>query len=364
LSALKITSDNGSSFMVAGYAVVFGGQDVVGDSFTAKTDFWFDRLTHTPPVLYQHGKDELIKRAVVGRVVAKRIDDVGLWIEAQITASKQYADAIRELVAKGVLGWSSGSVPHLIQRTKSATPGVAEITSWPIVEISLTPTPAEPRTIGVKELKALAERDPWLLEIAEDAEKAQLTTDARNNLSGSDFAYVDSSGGRHLPINDEAHVRAAMSRFNQTSFESPDKRKAAARKIRARANALGIDISADSAVAAAAKGAPLMDEEQVEEQVEQGPQDGAAARLWEIGTRLRELALIQVDDRKAMDRFHIETKDGHRMYDGTFDLVKAESAKLLHQVDWTTAIREGEDGLRRVNYYKHRLALINLEASA
>jgi hypothetical protein len=52
------------------------------------------------------------------------------------------------------------------------------------------------------------------------------------------------------------------------------------------------------------------------------------------------------------------------MYDGTFDLVKAESAKLLHQVDWTTAIREGEDGLRRVNYYKHRLALINLEASA
>jgi HK97 family phage prohead protease len=289
LSALKITSDNGSSFMVAGYAVVFGGQDVVGDSFTAKTDFWFDRLTHTPPVLYQHGRDDLIKRAVVGRVVAKRIDDIGLWIEAQITASKQYADAIRELVQKGVLGWSSGSVPHLVQRTKSAMPGVAEITSWPIVEVSLTPTPAEPRTIGVKELKALAERDPWLLDIADQAEKAELT---------------------------------------------------------------------------AAKGVPRMEPEQVEPQVEQGPQDGAAARLWEIGTRLRELALIQVDDRKAMDRFHIETKDGHRMYDGTFDLVKAESAKLLHQVDWTTAIREGEDGLRRVNYYKHRLALINLEASA
>lgn len=262
---LKIISDAGASLRLGGYAVVFGGRDVVGDYFTASTDFWFSKVTENPMVLFQHGQDPMLKRTVVGRVVTKVPDDIGLWVEAQITASKQYADAIRELVHKGVLGWSSGSVPHLVQRVKGTLPGTNEITSWPIVELSLTPTPAEPRTIGVKELKSLAQLDPLLTVVAEEAEehepeaKATLTSSARNNLSSSDFAYVDSDGGKHLPINDEAHVRAAMSRFNQTHFESTEKKRAAARKILARARSMGIDVTADSAVAAAAKGVSMND---------------------------------------------------------------------------------------------------------
>ena len=47
----------------------------------------------------------------------------------------------------------------------------------------------------------------------------QLSQKARDSLPDSAFAYVDSRGQRRLPINDEAHVRNALARFNQTTFE-------------------------------------------------------------------------------------------------------------------------------------------------
>jgi class 3 adenylate cyclase len=47
----------------------------------------------------------------------------------------------------------------------------------------------------------------------------QLSQKARDSLPNSAFAYVDSQGHRRLPINDEAHVRNALARFNQTTFE-------------------------------------------------------------------------------------------------------------------------------------------------
>ena len=59
----------------------------------------------------------------------------------------------------------------------------------------------------------------------------ELTAKQRDRLKKSDFAYVDSEGGEHLPIHDEAHVRNAIARFNQTHFESERARAAARRKI-------------------------------------------------------------------------------------------------------------------------------------
>ncbi len=47
----------------------------------------------------------------------------------------------------------------------------------------------------------------------------QLSQKARESLPDSAFAYIDSTGRRRLPINDEAHVRNALARFNQTTFE-------------------------------------------------------------------------------------------------------------------------------------------------
>jgi class 3 adenylate cyclase len=48
---------------------------------------------------------------------------------------------------------------------------------------------------------------------------ARLDAKARDKLPDSAFAYIDSQGKRRLPINDAAHVRAALSRFSQVHFE-------------------------------------------------------------------------------------------------------------------------------------------------
>jgi class 3 adenylate cyclase len=48
---------------------------------------------------------------------------------------------------------------------------------------------------------------------------AKLDAKARAQLPDSAFAYIDSTGRRRLPINDPAHVRNALARFNQVVFE-------------------------------------------------------------------------------------------------------------------------------------------------
>lgn len=63
---------------------------------------------------------------------------------------------------------------------------------------------------------------------------APLTTKERTALPDGAFAYIDSAGRRRLPINDLSHVRNALSRFNQTTFESPSARdRARTRLLRA-----------------------------------------------------------------------------------------------------------------------------------
>ena len=82
---------------------------------------------------------------------------------------------------------------------------------------------------------------------------AELTTAKRDRLRTGSFAYVDKDGERHLPINDESHVRNAIARFNQTDFEDSSAKKAAARKIMSAAKRHDIEVDDSSDVAKAAK---------------------------------------------------------------------------------------------------------------
>jgi hypothetical protein len=82
---------------------------------------------------------------------------------------------------------------------------------------------------------------------------AELTTEKRDRLHDSSFAYIDKGGERHLPINDDAHVRNAISRFDQTDFEDTEAKHAAARKIMSAAMRHGIDVDESSDVAKAAR---------------------------------------------------------------------------------------------------------------
>ena len=69
---------------------------------------------------------------------------------------------------------------------------------------------------------------------------SQLNAKNRARLPDRAFAYVDARGRRRLPINDEAHVRNALARFNQVAFEDEAARERARRKLLAAAKKYGI----------------------------------------------------------------------------------------------------------------------------
>ena len=60
---------------------------------------------------------------------------------------------------------------------------------------------------------------------------ARLDARKRARLPDRAFAYVDSQGRRRLPIHDKAHVKNALSRFNQVAFESDGARERARRRL-------------------------------------------------------------------------------------------------------------------------------------
>jgi class 3 adenylate cyclase len=60
---------------------------------------------------------------------------------------------------------------------------------------------------------------------------ARLKPKKRARLPDRAFAYIDSGGRRRLPINDKAHVRNALARFNQVAFEDEAARERARKRL-------------------------------------------------------------------------------------------------------------------------------------
>ncbi|MBE2182201.1 MAG: phage major capsid protein [Anaerolineae bacterium] len=136
---------------VGGYLVVWGDSqhpDLQGEYFTPETELaleWYERR----PALYQHGLDDAVKASVIGMIDTLTPDDTGVWAEAQLDMRHKYARAVLQLVERGALGWSSGSLSHLVE-----VAGDGRIKRWPVVEGSLTPTPAEPRRTDIHTIKS------------------------------------------------------------------------------------------------------------------------------------------------------------------------------------------------------------------
>ncbi len=135
-SAYKATLTKGGN--VGGYGVVYTGpraKDLQGDYFTPETNLWLEQYP-VVPLLYQHGQDRTLGKRVIGQAHPVR-DDKGVWYEAQLQQRDEYETLILELVKTGALGYSTGSLPHLVERAPDG-----KLLSWPVAEITLTPTPA------------------------------------------------------------------------------------------------------------------------------------------------------------------------------------------------------------------------------
>ena len=134
---------------VGGYGIRFSGPgaaDLDGEFFTKSTDLWDPK---TAWAIFDHGKDPALKQTRLGELALKT-DDNGVWVEGDLifdpkrwhasvaARAEKYLDMVYALVEDGKLGWSSGAAPHLVHVTKDG-----EIKCWPVVEFSLTPSPAE-----------------------------------------------------------------------------------------------------------------------------------------------------------------------------------------------------------------------------
>ncbi|MDO8751147.1 MAG: hypothetical protein Q7K03_08395 [Dehalococcoidia bacterium] len=229
--------------LLAPYGGCFNGKDITGEFFSAKTNFALDFFPlDARPVLYHHGLDPKTGIAVVGRMKSVSRDEMGLWMTAQLDAHNEYYGAIKELIKQGKLGLSSGSMRHLVE----VNPKSGEILCWPLIEGSLTPTPANPMAevdfaTAKSHFKAIGVEMPD--ESFLEGLKAKLTAAQEKELSDADFAYIDSQGGRHLPMHDAAHVRNALARFDQTTFESDAAKEKARKKLMAAAQAMGIEVA-------------------------------------------------------------------------------------------------------------------------
>lgn len=155
--AVKALDEGGR---VGGYLVRFGDEatpDLTGDYFTAATDFAVDEWPHKTRIYYNHGFDAALKARSLGSG-EMRVDDVGVWVEAQLEMRDEYERAIFTMVNAGKMGWSSGTAAHLVQR--EAHGSAKRIVTWPLgLDASITPTPAEWRNRTIS-LKALREAGP------------------------------------------------------------------------------------------------------------------------------------------------------------------------------------------------------------
>ena len=149
--AVKAIREQDGGQVIGGYLLLWGGpkqRDLQGDYFTPETELWLDHYK-TAPTLFHHGLDDTVGLAPIGRRVETKADDTGLWVEDWIDKSNRYWSIVEPLLNADRLFYSPGSAPHLIKRAKSG-----ELLSFPVIEDTLTPMPAQYRLRPIEEIEA------------------------------------------------------------------------------------------------------------------------------------------------------------------------------------------------------------------
>jgi hypothetical protein len=197
------TVKNLGGHRLGGYAVVWGNDKTVDldgewfDSGTEELDSIFKSVGRLP-YLYDHAMDNTLKTAVVGVVDVMESDDIGLWYEVQLDRANQYATAIQQLAADSKIGTSSGTLSGARRVEKSG-----RIARWPIVELSGTPWPADPRQRTehpVSEMKSMFKSIGLELDIQAESETSPEATEPEAGSAPAAVAVDESDEAEQLLI--------------------------------------------------------------------------------------------------------------------------------------------------------------------
>jgi phage head maturation protease len=220
--------------VVEGYLVLFGTPDETDasglrDFFTPETDFGLaDGMKST--IWYRHALEPSLDRPIGEG--ALKADDVGVFITGQLNLRDRYVKAVYDQMAcKGKLGWSSGSVSHLVRREPQEN-GAHKITRWHLgLDASLTPDPAEPRTqVAVKsltDLPAVAPLEELLPEIkaqflGEYVEREMTLASLRTLNDALMYSVVARClyDDQLTPEQKQAHLAGAFAEFSALALET------------------------------------------------------------------------------------------------------------------------------------------------
>lgn len=168
LRAVRTVSETDDVRIIEGLGIPFGGPFAGRDSYrtfaSARTDFHWDLFPDLDPtvaaraagdeprfirpVTYNHGFDEEIGLARIGGWSPVRVDAEGVWVQAQLDKRAKWYGRVAALLdadvaGRGGLGFSSGSAEHAVRFDERT----GEWLEWPVYELALTPTEANPLAV-------------------------------------------------------------------------------------------------------------------------------------------------------------------------------------------------------------------------
>ena len=127
--------------------------DTTGEWFDEFTDFAFKSSQMRVPTLFNHGvpvgTGTAAKRfadAVFPDATIERVPN-GLFGTIKLSPADPLQSAVARMIENGALRFSTGSTMQFARRQGG------RITRWPIVELSTTPRPAEPRLPKIRPLQ-------------------------------------------------------------------------------------------------------------------------------------------------------------------------------------------------------------------
>jgi len=151
--AVKAIREENGGVVVGGYLCLWGdpdNRDLQDEYFTPETELWLEAYK-AAPALFHHGLDTTVGLEVMGHRVDAKTDDTGAWVEDWLNKSSRFWQLVEPLLKAQALFYSPGSAPHLVKRADDG-----RLLSFPVVEDTLTPVPAQYRLHSrpVEQIKA------------------------------------------------------------------------------------------------------------------------------------------------------------------------------------------------------------------
>ncbi len=136
---LSVKAVNDEQRIIEGYATLWQVKDEQDEIMTraAVEPYLAQYMKDYGGLLrWQHGNDPEVGDAPIGRVLAARCDEIGLWVRAQVYKGTKAADQVWNLIKQGVRGFSVGARSKVVEKLNGL------IKKWPLREISITHIPA------------------------------------------------------------------------------------------------------------------------------------------------------------------------------------------------------------------------------